>query len=134
MGRDGDVAAPVLVLTGLVNWDLLPVACVAGAFWAPRAAGPLLAGVIIGLGTAAKLYPRSCWGRSWSWPSPPAGARLLLATVAAVGAWLAVNVPVMLVDLEGWKGFWSFNSDRAPTSARSGWWPATTGGRPGSAP
>ena len=27
-------ASPALVLTGLVNWDLLAVACVAGALWA----------------------------------------------------------------------------------------------------
>ena len=35
-----------------------------------------------------------------------------LATVAAVGAWLVANLPVMVFGWEQWKVFWSFNSDR----------------------
>src|SRR5687768_14961182 len=53
----GFVAAPVLVLTGLVNWDLLAIACLAGAMWAWSRGRPVLSGVLVGLGTAAKLYP-----------------------------------------------------------------------------
>jgi len=49
--------APALVLHGLTNWDLLAVALASlgVACWARRRPG--LAGVCIGLGTAAKLYP-----------------------------------------------------------------------------
>ena len=49
--------APVLVLDGFINWDLAAVAltCLALLAWARRR--PLLAGVLIGLGTATKLYP-----------------------------------------------------------------------------
>ena len=43
--------------TGLVNWDLLAVAIVAGALWAWSRDRPVLTGVLIGLGTATKLYP-----------------------------------------------------------------------------
>ena len=46
-----------LLLTGLINWDLLAVALVAGALWAWARGRPVLTGVMIGLGAAAKLYP-----------------------------------------------------------------------------
>lgn len=49
--------APALLLHGLTNWDLLAVAfaTLAVAAWARR--WPVVAGVCIGLGAAAKLYP-----------------------------------------------------------------------------
>ena len=51
--------------SGLINWDLLAVVCVAGrALGAGRAAGPALTGVMIGLGTATKLYPLFLLGRA----------------------------------------------------------------------
>jgi uncharacterized membrane protein len=107
------VASPALVATGLVNWDLMAVACVAGAFWAWSRGSPVLAGVLVGLGTAAKLYPLFLIGAILvvalrrRTPGP-----FLAATAGAAGAWLAVNVPVMLWSLDGWRGFWGFNSDR----------------------
>src|SRR5689334_7073838 len=60
-GRPWDAAAfalsPTLVLTGLINWDLIAVALVAGALWAWSRDRSVLTGALIGLGTAAKLYP-----------------------------------------------------------------------------
>ena len=50
-------ASPALVLTGLINWDLLAVAAWPARCGPGRAAGPVLSGVLIGLGTATKLYP-----------------------------------------------------------------------------
>ena len=49
--------APVMVFDGFINWDLAAVAltCLALLAWARRR--PLLAGVLIGVGTATKLYP-----------------------------------------------------------------------------
>ncbi|MEZ5194408.1 MAG: glycosyltransferase 87 family protein [Nocardioides sp.] len=62
--RPWDAAAfavsPALLLSGLINWDLLAVVLVAGALWAWARGRPVLTGVMIGLGTATKLYPRSC--------------------------------------------------------------------------
>ena len=49
--------SPCLLMTGLINWDLMAVALVAGALWAWSRDRPVLTGVMIGLGTAAKLYP-----------------------------------------------------------------------------
>ena len=51
------VLSPVLLMSGLINWDLMSVAFVAGALWAWARDRSVLTGVMIGLGTAAKLYP-----------------------------------------------------------------------------
>jgi len=106
-------AAPALALAGLINWDLLAVALVAGALLAWSRERPLLAGVLIGLGTAAKLYPLFLLGpllvlcaRTGRWA--PFGRAL----GGAVAAWLLVNGPVMVLNYPGWEAFWSFNSDR----------------------
>ena len=111
----GYAAAPALVFTGLINWDVLAVACVAGTFWAWSRGRPVLAGVMIGLGTAAKLYPLFLLGAllvvCLRRRQLPDFAR---AAAAAAAVWLAVDVPVMLLNYEGWRSFWSFNSDRGP--------------------
>lgn len=106
-------AAPALVLTGLINWDILVVALVAGAFWAWARGRPVLTGVMIGLGTATKLYPLFLLGALLVVCLRNRRMReFFLATVAAVGAWLVANLPVMVFGWEQWKVFWSFNSDR----------------------
>jgi len=107
-------ASPALVLTGLINWDLLAVATSAGAMWAWARGKPVLSGVMIGLGTATKLYPLFLLGallvvclRSRRLRS------FLVATGAAAATWLVVNLPALLSGFEDWKVFWSFHSDRA---------------------
>ncbi len=116
-GRPWDAAAfalsPALVLTALVNWDVLAVTAVAGALWAWSRDRPLLAGVLIGLGTATKLYPLFLLGallvvcvRRGRLPA------FGLATLGAVGTWLLVNLPPVLYGLDEWKVFWSFNDER----------------------
>jgi uncharacterized membrane protein len=106
-------ASPALLLTGLINWDLLAVAALAGALWAWSRGRPVLSGVMIGLGTAAKLYPVFllvallvvCLRRG----------RLPAFTTAAVAAavtWLTVNLPAMAYGFSQWKVFWTFNGDR----------------------
>ena len=108
-------AAPALLLAGLINWDLLAVALVALALLAWSRRRPGVAGVLVGLGTAAKLYPLFVLGpmlvlcvRSRSW------AAFGRALAGAVLAWLLVDLPVMAVNYSGWEAFWSFNSDRGP--------------------
>ena len=51
------VLSPGLLMTGLINWDLMAVAFVAGALWAWARDRSVLTGVMIGLGAATKLYP-----------------------------------------------------------------------------
>jgi uncharacterized membrane protein len=108
-------ASPALVLAGLINWDILAVAMVAGAFWAWTRDRPVLTGVLIGLGTATKLYPLFLLGALLVVCLRDKRLRTFAtATVAAAGAWLLANAPVLLLGFEQWKVFWTFNSERGP--------------------
>jgi uncharacterized membrane protein len=49
--------SPVLALNALINWDLLVVVLVAGALCAWARDRPGLTGLLLGLGTATKLFP-----------------------------------------------------------------------------
>jgi uncharacterized membrane protein len=106
-------AAPVLALAGLINWDLLAIALLATSLLAWSRSRPVLAGILLGLGTAAKLYPLFVLGPLLVLCLRARRMReLVLALIGAVGAWTAVNLPVMLVNLEGWARFWTFNAER----------------------
>jgi uncharacterized membrane protein len=106
-------ASPALVLSGLINWDLVAVALLAGAMWAWARDRPLLSGVLIGLGTATKLYPLFLLGALLIVCLRNQRMReFWVATAAAAGAWLVANAPVLLYGFEQWKVFWTFNSDR----------------------
>jgi uncharacterized membrane protein len=106
-------ASPTLLVSGLVNWDLLAVMFTAGALWAWARGRPLLAGVMVGLGFAAKLYPLLLLGaflvdvvrrRKPDWFG--------LAVAGALGAWLVANLPAIMSSSSAWKVFWTFNQDR----------------------
>ncbi|MDT0267094.1 glycosyltransferase 87 family protein [Streptomyces sp. DSM 44915] len=113
--------APALALTSTINWDLLAGAltCLALLLWSRSRPG--WAGVLIGLATAAKLYPvlllgpllLLCWraGRWRAW---------LVTTLAAGTAWLLVNLPVLLAAPEGWSRFYDFSRER-PVDVGSFW-------------
>ncbi|MFP5252431.1 MAG: glycosyltransferase family 87 protein [Actinomycetes bacterium] len=106
-------AAPTLVLTAFVNWDLVAVAAVAGSLWAWSRDRPLLAGVLIGLGTATKLYPLFLLGALLvvCLRRRRPGA-FLVATAAAVVSWTLVNLPAVLYGFDQWAQFWQFNDER----------------------
>ncbi|QSB17579.1 DUF2029 domain-containing protein [Natronosporangium hydrolyticum] len=113
-------ASPALLLSATVNWDLLPIVLAVGGLLAWARRRPVLAGVLLGLGTAAKLWPgflllplivlalrtgrhRPAW----------------LAVAAAVGAWVAANLPAVVGDylrngsIDNWLQFLRLNTDRA---------------------
>ena len=105
--------APAVMTAGLINWDFMVLAFTALGIlsWARRR--PVWAGVWLGLGIAAKLYPLLllvilavlCF-RS---------ARLQqfwLVVAGTAASWLAVNLPVYLLSPSGWLYFWTFNADR----------------------
>ena len=117
-GRPWDAAlfavSPALALTFLVNWDMLAVVLVAATLFAWARGRPVLTGVLIGLGTATKLYPLFLLGglavicvreRRWR--------ELVGVVLAGAATWLLVNTPAYLTGREQWKVFWSFNSERA---------------------
>ncbi|KPC76746.1 membrane protein, partial [Streptomyces sp. NRRL WC-3753] len=88
--------APAMALTATINWDLLAVALTAAALFLWSRERPLAFGVLLGLATAAKLYPALilgplfllCW-RAGKWRA------FGTALAGAAGAWLVVNGPVM---------------------------------------
>jgi uncharacterized membrane protein len=105
--------APGIILAGTINWDLWAVGLTALAMLAWARSRPALAGVLLGLGTAAKFYPLLLLGpllvlcfragrmRAW-WR----------ATVAAALAWLAVNLPFMVASFDGWAKFYRLSDSR----------------------
>ncbi|HET8660076.1 MAG TPA: glycosyltransferase 87 family protein [Micromonosporaceae bacterium] len=105
--------SPILLLTATVNWDLLAVAlAVAGLYaWARRR--PVAAGVLLGLGGAAKLWPLFLLG-----PVLLLGlrARRVREPVVAVGAaavtWVLVNAPVYWLWPRSWGRFSELNWER----------------------
>ncbi|MBS2964790.1 DUF2029 domain-containing protein [Actinocrinis puniceicyclus] len=105
--------APGLMLNGTINWDLIAVGLAAVALLAWARGKPVVAGIFIGLGTAAKLYPALllvalvllCWraGKMKSWA---------LCLAGAAGSWLAVNLPFMIENWHSWTYFYTFNENR----------------------
>ncbi len=113
--------SPLLVVHAFSNWDLLAMALTSAALWAWARKQPVLAGTLIGLGTAAKLYPiflllaiaiLAIRTRKYS----PA----LWTCVSAVLVWLAVNGPIALAYYHGWSEFYRFSIDR-PTERSTVW-------------
>lgn len=105
--------SPAIWTTGLINWDALVLALTGLAILAWARKAPLWAGIWIGLGIAAKLYPVLllvpltilCLRTNRIRP-------LLWTYLGTAGSWLLVNLPVYLAAPEGWLNFWTFNADR----------------------
>jgi len=105
--------APAFALTATINWDLLAVALTAAAMLMWSRSRSLAFGVLLGLATAAKLYPvfllgplfLLCW-RAGKWRD------FGKAFGGTVVAWLAVNLPVMLFAFDGWSKFYTFSQER----------------------
>ncbi|MCF6522194.1 glycosyltransferase family 87 protein [Streptomyces sp. JJ36] len=105
--------APALALTATINWDLLAVSLTSVGMLLWARGRPLGAGVLLGLATAAKLYPALllgpllvlCWraGRFRAFGTALGGAAF---------AWSCVNVPVLLPAPEGWAKFYTFSQER----------------------
>jgi uncharacterized membrane protein len=111
-------ASPVLLLSATINWDLVAVAATSLAILAWTRRRGALTGVFLGLGVAAKLYPVLLLGalllvvvRS---PRRRQDAGQFAAAVGvAIVTWVAVNLPVYLWAPDGWKAFFTFNTERA---------------------
>lgn len=109
------VLTPSFAVAAFFNWDLLAVACMIGALWCWQRRNPALAGIFIGLGASAKLFPVLLL-----WPLLLLGWRSRnlrpFGAVAgwAAAAWTAVNLPFVLSPdfREGWLLFYRFSADR----------------------
>ncbi|WKX71517.1 glycosyltransferase family 87 protein [Streptomyces sp. XD-27] len=119
--------APAFALTATINWDLFAVALTAAAMLMWSRGRALAAGILIGLATAAKLYPVLLLGVLFLLCLRAGRLRAFgSAAAGAAGAWLAVNLPVMISTSgglhirEGWQKFYSFSEER-PVDFGSVW-------------
>jgi len=107
--------APTLLVYGTMNWDLFAVALATGALVAFAARRDGWAGVLLGLGAAAKFYPAllilPLFLQGLQDREPDRAVRVLWWSV---GSWLAVNLPFVIASPSGWWEFFRFNSARTP--------------------
>ena len=109
-------AAPVVMMAGVINWDLFAVALTSLGLLLWSRKRPFAAGVLIGLAVAAKFYPLALVpvvlvlciraGRLKAFGQFAGGVVL---------AWLAANLPLMISNFSGWSFFWTYNAGREPS-------------------
>jgi uncharacterized membrane protein len=106
-------AAPMVVFTAFVNWDLLAIALATLGIYAWSRRRPGWTGILLGLAAAAKLYPLFLLGallvlclRAGRMPE------FRRALGAFVLTWTGVNVPVALAAPNSWLTFYSFSRER----------------------
>ncbi|HEY5855522.1 MAG TPA: glycosyltransferase 87 family protein, partial [Aldersonia sp.] len=105
--------SPLVIVHAFTNFDPLATALAAGGLLAWARRRPVLAGVLLGIGGATKLYPLLLLGpllvlclragriRPW-WQT----------AVSAVATWLVVNLPILLLYPRGWMEFFRLNTER----------------------
>ena len=105
--------SPLLLVHAFTNWDLFAVALATTGMWVWARQRPVLAGVLLGLGIAAKLYPVILLGALFLLCVRAGRLRTWLRTAVAAGvAWLVVNVPLAVLAPENWSRFFRLNSSR----------------------
>jgi uncharacterized membrane protein len=105
--------SPALLLTATVNWDLLAIGFAAFGLLAWARRHPVAAGVFLGLGGAAKMWPLFLLGpilvlalRTGRW-------RAALTTIGTgVVTVVVANLPVALAWRESWLRFFRLNDER----------------------
>lgn len=107
-------ASPLVLVHAFTNWDILAIFfAVAGLLLFARGR-PAWAGVAIGLGTAAKLWPLFLLGAIIVLALRLRRFRaLIIVAVTTAVTWLVVNLPVMLAYPEAWNEFSRLNSTRS---------------------
>jgi uncharacterized membrane protein len=105
--------SPLVLVHAFTNFDALAVALALGGLVAVARRRPVLGGVLLGLGGAAKLYPLLLLlpvimvGRRRGESGP-----VWRTVVGAVASWLAVNLPVAIAYPAGWWEFFRLNQSR----------------------
>ena len=105
--------SPLLVVHAFTNFDTLAIAFAATGLLAWARRKPVLAGVLLGLGAAAKLYPLFLLGPLLVLCLRAGRMRTWARTAATTaGTWAAVNLPIALLFTEGWLEFFRLNRER----------------------
>jgi uncharacterized membrane protein len=98
--------SPLALVHVFTNFDALATALATTGLLAWARRRPVLAGVLLGLGGAAKLYPLLLLGPILLLCLRAGQLRAgLQATAAAAGTWVTVNLPVALLFPDGWSEF-----------------------------
>lgn len=106
-------ASPLVVFQIFTNFDALATAFAGGGLLAWARRRPVAAGVLLGLGTAAKLYPVLLLFPLLVLGLRTGRLREVKRTVLATAlSWLVVNLPVLVYAPRGWSEFFRLNSRR----------------------
>jgi uncharacterized membrane protein len=106
-------ASPLLIFQIFTNFDALATGLAMGGLLAWARRKPVLAGVLIGLGAAAKLYPLLFLGPMLVLAIRTGRFRALARTAGAAAlTWALVNLPVLLLFPRGWSEFFRLNARR----------------------
>ncbi len=109
--------SPLVIVHAFTNFDALAIGLVALAMLAWARNRPWLAGVLIGLGAATKLYPVLLLAVLFILCLRAGKLRAFAVTAAsAVAAWVVVNLPILVLYPAGWREFFRYNSDRGADS------------------
>lgn len=113
--------APGIVLAGTINWDMWAVMLMMLGLLAFARERFVWCGIFLGLGTALKLFPVLVFGAILVLSIRTLRFEPLIKSVASAGlVWLAVNLPVALINFEGWRHFFTFTRER-PAGFSSIW-------------
>ena len=106
-------ASPIVIFQIFTNFDALATAFATGALLAWARRKPVLAGALIGLGVAAKLYPLLLLAPLAVLAVRTGKLREVGKTaIAAVLTWLVINLPIMVLFPRGWSEFFRLNTRR----------------------
>ena len=113
--------SPVLLVHAFTNWDLFAVALTTFAMLAWARRWPTTAGVLFGLAVATKFYPLLLLGALFVLclraGRLPTWTRTM---VAAVVAWLVVDIPIAVLAPDNWAWFFVFSRQR-PANPETVW-------------
>lgn len=107
--------SPLLLVYGLLNWDLLGILWMALSWWAYDRHRPALTGLLLALGASTKLFPIVAWPfmvYGW-WLAGKRGDAVRLSGVA-LASLLVINVPFAWANWANWARFITYNSQRRP--------------------
>ncbi|WP_285487822.1 glycosyltransferase family 87 protein [Amycolatopsis taiwanensis] len=105
--------SPLVLVHAFTNFDALATAFAATGLLAWARRKPALAGLLLGLGAATKLYPLLLLGPLLVLCIRAGKLRAWTQTAGVTAAtWLAVNLPFALTVNQGWREFFQLNATR----------------------
>lgn len=106
-------ASPLVTAYGLLNWDLFGIVWLAASWWAYRQNRPGWAGVLVGLGASAKLFPLVSWPfMAWAWWTSGRRRDAVTLTLLLLLTLVVVNAPFAWANWHNWTQFVRYNSRR----------------------